>query len=167
MLKELIFHEHYVIVRSITFLLFVWHCFCLYLWVMNKSLSIFFITLNLFGNTELGQMLKLPQLFAHFKEHRKINSHLNVAQFLSMHYAGDNNAASDDNEDKKLPCHDPNQTCLSFILAFTPYFEPGINNMEYADGVSYGSRLLIHKSSEHFTNILKPPRIARMNCATS
>jgi hypothetical protein len=127
---------------------------------MHKMLAIFFIAINLFGNTEFGQISKLPQLFVHFNQHRKANAHLSFVQFLAMHFAGDDGTTADDNEDMKLPCHNPNHTCLSFVLAFTKYIEPGVSTINYEDGINYGSLLQNFKPGHYLVIILQPPRTA-------
>ena len=73
---------------------------------MRSLLIIVLINVHLFGNTELGQLIKLPQLITHYKKNHKNNPSLNFFQFLVMHYAGDDGTTADDNEDRQLPCHD-------------------------------------------------------------
>ncbi len=126
---------------------------------MHKGLSIFFISLNLFGNTKPGQIFNISQWKTRFKENRITICDKDFSKFPSMYQLGDENYLLNDNGNKKIFYHNSNQNSLSFVLVFAPCFDPAINNMEYVDSFFYGKQVMTHKPSEHFTNILKPPRI--------
>jgi hypothetical protein len=54
-------------------------------------------------NTYFKEVFKLPMLVSHFIEHSKLDSHISVIQFLSMHYWGEDIDDDDDEKDMKLP----------------------------------------------------------------
>ena len=56
---------------------------------MRKKLAILLISLHLLGNTEAGQVFKVPQLLEHYSQHKKENQSLGFIDFFVMHYGGD------------------------------------------------------------------------------
>ena len=127
---------------------------------MRSLLIIVLINVHLFGNTGLGQLIKLPQLITHYKKNHKNNPSLNFFQFLVMHYAGDDGTTADDNEDRQLPCHDYHHSGIFFVLAPVKNIEPCSDLLVYSKKVIYASHLLTYNSSEHIFSFLQPPRIA-------
>ena len=125
---------------------------------MRKSLLIILISVHLFGNTELGQLIKLPQLFTHYHKHHKDNPSVNFFQFLVMHYAGDDGTSTDDNEDMQLPCHDYNHTGIFLVFAPVSNMEPSLEKVLYSNKIVYGGGLLSYNPSEHIFSFLQPPR---------
>ena len=126
-----------------------------------RNLSIIaLISVHLFGNTELGQLFKLPQLITHYKKHHESNPSVNFFQFLVMHYAGDDGTSADDNDDMQLPCHDYHHTCIFSVFAQASNFESGLDPAFYSNQVVYGGRLLTYNPSEHIFSFLQPPRNA-------
>jgi hypothetical protein len=111
------------------------------------------------GNTELGQLIKLPQLFRHYHQHHKDNPSVNFFKFLVMHYAGEDGTTADDSDDMQLPCHDYQHTGIFFVFAPVSNMEPGPGNELCSDEVVYGGRLITYNPSEHIFSFLQPPRI--------
>lgn len=71
---------------------------------MKKFLLLFFSASLLFGSTELHEVLKLPFLLAHFREHRSETPLLTIMEFLRIHYtSGQHPDDNDDKSDKQLP----------------------------------------------------------------
>lgn len=61
------------------------------------------------GNTELGQLLKLPNLFSHYLQHHSINPDVGFIDFIVMHYIiDDDGSLADNQEDDQLPFHNFN-----------------------------------------------------------
>ncbi len=67
---------------------------------MSRIIAIIFLSLHLLTNTELCQLVKIPVLLSHFKEHKAENNHLTLLGFLQMHYFNGN---PHDNTDMELP----------------------------------------------------------------
>lgn len=53
---------------------------------MRKTAAILMMLVFLNSCTELHQLLKLPVLVEHYKEHRSANPSLSFSQFLKIHY---------------------------------------------------------------------------------
>jgi hypothetical protein len=126
---------------------------------MRKNLAIVLISIHLVGNTELGQLFKLPQLLSHFFQHQRINPDLRFFDFIVMHYAGDDGTKADDDFDKQLPCHNSNHNTINVV--FSPMIKelPAVDfnfwpNREYSDLLQKGT------SSKHVLLILQPPKHA-------
>lgn len=125
---------------------------------MRKILVIALITVHLFGNTELNQLFKIPNLITHYFQHHRQDPSVSFYKFLEMHYGGDDGTKADDSEDSKLPCH---SFCHSFSISFTPLLKNALQdegitadkNKEYSNHLDNGN------PSEHVLLILQPPRI--------
>jgi hypothetical protein len=126
---------------------------------MKKILVILMLSIHLFGNTELSQVFKLPQLITHYFQHNRIDPDINFLEFLAMHYGGDDGTNADDTEDSKLPCHNPNSHSLSgSYTAFLKVSFPS-DDINFDETRTFGSRLQTGKPSEHVLLILQPPRV--------
>ncbi len=70
---------------------------------MNKVVAIFLITVFLCANTSIGQLLKIPNLFEHYKEYKKEVSHksTSLTQFIIIHYS--KNTDNNKKEHQNLP----------------------------------------------------------------
>lgn len=126
---------------------------------MRRNLAILLISVHLIGNTELGQLFKLPQLMDHFFQHERLNPHLNFFEFIVMHYAGTDGTKSDDDFDKQLPCHNTDHNTLSVV------YSPMVKEIPAADFNSwpnreYFDRLQTGTSCKHVLLFLQPPRQA-------
>jgi hypothetical protein len=126
---------------------------------MSKKLAIFLISIHLAGNTELGQLFKLPQLVNHFFQHQRLNPNLGFFQFIAMHYAGDDGTKADDDWDKQLPCHSKDHNTTT--ITYSPMVKemPATTQIFTKDN-EYSDRLQTGTSSKHVLLILQPPRLA-------
>ncbi len=126
---------------------------------MRKLLTIILISLHLVGNTEVGQLFKLPQLVNHFFQHHRLNPDLGFFEFIAMHYGGDDGTKADDDFDKQLPCHNSDHTTLH--VAYSPMVkEFPAADFNYWPNKEYSDRLQSGTSSKHVLLILQPPRQA-------
>jgi hypothetical protein len=126
---------------------------------MRKSLAILLISVHLIGNTELGQLFKLPQLVHHYFQHERLNPGLGFFEFIVMHYAGDDGTKADDDFDKQLPCHNSGHNTINIV------YSPMVKELPAADfndwpGKEYSDRLQTGTSSKHVLVILQPPRLS-------
>jgi hypothetical protein len=92
---------------------------------LKKITAIFFFTLYLFSTTETHQLLKLPVVFQHFKEHKKEDKNITLLQFLAMHYLHGSPKDKDYERDMQLPFKTSGD-CLSSVV---PAFVPSINEI--------------------------------------
>ena len=126
---------------------------------MRKNLAILLISIHLIGNTEMGQLFKLPQLVNHFFQHERLNPGLNFFEFITMHYAGDDGTKADDDIDDQLPCHNKDHSTINIA------YSPMVKELPAADFIfwpnkEYNDRLQTGTSSKHVLLILQPPRQA-------
>lgn len=70
---------------------------------MRKIITISFLAVYLFGNTEIGQLVNLPKLVSHYNLHHQLNADVGFTDFVAMHYFGDDGITVDDEEDNQLP----------------------------------------------------------------
>jgi hypothetical protein len=125
---------------------------------MRKILAILLISIHLTGNTEVGQLFRLPQLVAHFFQHHRQDPSISFFDFVAMHYAGDDGTTADDDIDSQLPCHNPNHNTIA--VAYSPMVKE-IASIEVSvhETKVYNSRLLNGVTSKHVLLILQPPRL--------
>ena len=108
---------------------------------MRKPLAILLISVHLVGNTEAGQLFKLPQLLSHFFQHHQLDTSINFFDFIAMHYGGNDGTTADD---------DVYSPMVKVILPIE--FSSWETN-------EYNSRLQTGTSSKHVLLILQPPRL--------
>ncbi|MBI5856426.1 MAG: hypothetical protein HZB42_02150 [Sphingobacteriales bacterium] len=124
---------------------------------MSKKLTILLLGIHLMGNTEMGQLLKFPQLVHHYFQHRHLNPDLNFIGFIVMHYAGDDGTKDDDDYDRQLPCHNVNQSTVS--IAYSPMVnETQLFEESFFSQNEYCENMLSEISPKHVLLILQPPR---------
>ncbi len=76
----------------------------------------------LLSATEAHQLLKLPVIFEHYKEHQKEDGHLSMVVFLVMHYMHSSPADKDYDRDMQLPFKTQDDCISSISPAFVPVF---------------------------------------------
>jgi len=125
---------------------------------MRKILAILLISVHLAGNTEAGQLLKLPQLVTHYNQHHQQDPAVDFIDFIVMHYAGDDGTTADDEMDNQLPCH--NRTNHTIAVVYSPMVKE-LPSVDFSCCISkvFNSRLLTGVSSKHVSLILQPPRL--------
>jgi hypothetical protein len=120
------------------------------------SLIIILIAIHLFGNTELGQLFRLPKLVSHYFQHRELDPTVTFIDFLVMHYGGDDGTSADDDMDSQLPYHHVGFHCLfGTLYPLAQYF---FSMKPVGDIPGYGSQLLSGNPSKHVLLFLQPPR---------
>lgn len=123
---------------------------------MRKKLAILLISLHLFGNTEAGQVFKLPQLFTHYTEHKQLDHSLGFIEFLLMHYGGDDGTDTDNDQDQQLPCHNIHHTTV--CIAYSPMTKAmPINDIYLWETRSYRSLLSGPMPDLPLPVLLQPP----------
>ena len=124
---------------------------------MKKALVIFLVCVHLIGNTEAGQLLRLPELITHYFQHHRQNEGISFLEFIAMHYGGDDGTSADDDFDSKLPCHNINQSTLA--VSYTTMLKEIIPAAHYQEfQIQYNSSLSFHFPAKHDLLILQPPR---------
>lgn len=108
--------------------------------------------------SEAHQLLKIPVLMQHYKEHKKENPRISFMAFLKMHYSGIFVVDSDYSRDNQLPFRTAD--CLSFTVNFD--FPP---QQEWKPEISecckeYGSPNERQMPFIPLSDIFQPPRFA-------
>jgi hypothetical protein len=133
---------------------------------VRNILSISLFIICLFGNTEFGQVVSVPELMKQYYQHHSANTHVNFIQFLAMHYPGDDGITPGDDEGSKLPFK---QIQPFNFISFERPAEQGLQQL---------NRLVfIKKTYCFFTNhyeqknplqiLLQPPRFVSCNNSTN
>ena len=80
------------------------------------------MSLYLLGATEAYQLLKLPNLIAHYQTHQQITKGISFSKFIDMHYFSVQTYDSDFQQDMELPFKSSNRTIslLNFVSVFAP-----------------------------------------------
>ena len=126
---------------------------------MKKVIVIFLTSLYLLGATEAYQLLKVPNLFEHYKTHQQFESGLSFSKFIHMHYFQTQTFDSDYQQDMELPFKSSNRTVslLNFVTLFAP-------KISIATAVLFADpKVYLHfdddkNLSMNHGNIFQPPR---------
>jgi hypothetical protein len=70
---------------------------------VKRIAALIILGVYLLSATAFSEVLKLPFLLKHFKEHQASDPAMGIADFLSMHYFHDDGNDSDNEEERKLP----------------------------------------------------------------
>lgn len=127
---------------------------------MRKIFTISLISIHLLGTTELGQLVRVPELLTHFFQHHRQNPTINFFEFIAMHYSGgDDGTTADDDIDSKLPYHNINNNTIT--IAYSPMVKTNSSiTFNLRKTKEYNSFILSNCSSTFVSLILQPPRQA-------
>lgn len=126
---------------------------------MRKILVISIISVHLFGNTEISQLLRLPNLITHYFEHHRQNPGINFFQVLTMHYGGNDGTHADDHKDSTLPCHNVHHNSLS-VVSLQIQDVPSLEIVKHYNAKEYGISLLRYFPKDHVFSFFQPPKTA-------
>jgi hypothetical protein len=126
--------------------------------MVKKGMLYILFMLLIAESTGLFQLVKLPALYEHFREHQHINPEVNFLTFLSMHYLGDDNNDDDDERDMQLPFkkNDVNASLLLYwhqtkVIVATPREWPIENH--------FGRERVEFYFNPAGQSLFRPPRI--------
>ncbi len=126
-----------------------------------KRLLIYILVIQLAtGHNAFVELLRLPSLIEHFKEHRTENSTLSISQFLYLHYADEQHHDAD-TKHENLPMH-----CHGHFTLINAFFVEDIRYFSFLKNTTtplffekknlfFFSKNLI---SSYLFSILQPPR---------
>ena len=124
---------------------------------MNKLVTFFLITVFLCANTSIGELLKVPNLIEHYKQHIQEASNVGVkfVDFLKEHYS--KNSENDLEEHQNLPFKTFDHA--SNVLIVFPISQFQLENKNVA--IVSNKRFVYKNSSKSnlFTSIWLPPKI--------
>ena len=126
---------------------------------MKKIIAIFLITIFLCANTSIGQLLKVPNLLEHYKEHQISlgNNTISFVHFLKLHYSKKfQNNQEEDHQNLPFKTFD-NVTSVLFTISFNDIQIQLIKSIitckqKFFYNKSFKSKLVI--------SIWMPPKIA-------
>ncbi|MEZ4788098.1 MAG: hypothetical protein R2790_09550 [Flavobacterium haoranii] len=125
---------------------------------MKKIIAIFLITIFLCANTSIGQLLKVPNLLEHYKEHQKkvATSSISFVQFLKLHYSKKFENNQEEHQNLPFKTFD-NVTSVLFTISFNDIQIQLIKTL-----ITYKKKFFYNKSfkSKLITSIWLPPKIA-------
>ncbi|WP_294273662.1 hypothetical protein [uncultured Chryseobacterium sp.] len=125
---------------------------------MRKLVSIVLLTLYLFSTTELCQLLKIPVLIEHYREHKRLNPEMTVTAFLRTHY--DHPVKDGDyGKDRKLPFVVHSNP---LILVFTVQPYTGLELRHHSFKVAKSVQIPVYNEDfcrqEFLNSIWEPPK---------
>lgn len=126
---------------------------------MKRVFTILFLSVYLFSSTELNQLLKLPILHEHFKEHHAENNSLSMFDFIIMHYSSNDTNKSDQDEDMKLPFKSPDSCFSASIIAFIPQPIEFVQRTVFLENEPINNYTYIEFSSSYLSSIWQPPKL--------
>jgi hypothetical protein len=92
---------------------------------VKKTTAILFFFFYLFSTTEIYQLLKMPVVFQHFREHQQENKSISFLVFLDMHYMHGSPMDDDYERDMQLPF----KTSENYFSSVSPAFIPEYNQI--------------------------------------
>lgn len=125
---------------------------------MNKLIALFLISVFMCANTSVGQLLKIPNLFEHYQEHKNstVASSLSFVDFIKLHYSENSDHNHDSHQD--LPFKTIESTSnLIFLISFET-IKIQITNFYLGSKRHFFYKDLVESSP--LTSIWLPPKIA-------
>jgi hypothetical protein len=126
---------------------------------VKRFSAILLLSVTLFTQTELHQLLKLPVLVQHFIEHRAENKDISIADFIILHYFSGNPRDKDYERDMQLPFKTSDCTALAAV-AVIPSQPVSIIQPEAVINTSYPA---INNNCSHCSrtsDIWQPPKFS-------
>lgn len=127
---------------------------------MLKNFSvILLLSVTLFSQTELHQLVKLPALIRHFIEHRAVKKTMSLKDFIVMHYLNGDTKDDDYDKDMQLPFKTA-QCAASTALDIIP--APPFLALQPVVFINRSYPSLPHNSMRfnHTADIWQPPKIS-------
>jgi hypothetical protein len=126
---------------------------------MRQIIAIALLSLYLFTSTDFSELLKLPQLAQHFKEHQE-ESEVNFSEFVYQHYTKGDVPDADREQDMKLPYKSIDFThVITFTVVPTVTSIEFIKTIDFKELKSPSSFYTFPFSSATFSSIWQPPKI--------
>lgn len=100
--------------------------------------------------------MRMPVLFEHFSEHKKLVGEISIWEFLVMHY---NTSVPHDADDNKLPFKDPDHSFISSTLAVPPPNKIILSEDGEIINITHVSSYQETFFTSHFSDIFQPPKI--------
>jgi hypothetical protein len=126
---------------------------------MKKLLAISFLFMYMFSATEVKQLLKIPLIFQHFKEHSSENKAISFLQFMGMHYLHGSPLDKDYSRDMQLPFKTSNDYISCITSGFLPFaVQFSIDRQTRIPEMEKFMNEVHFISSSYLANIWQPPK---------
>jgi hypothetical protein len=125
---------------------------------VKRLFSIFLLITYLFSATVFGELLKIPILIDHYKEHKAANVDMDIFDFFYLHYASKKNIDADYQKDLKLPFKSNSESTMQLYSCIEPYTVLLINNIYYIDKITPKAFYQNFHTNYYFGGIWQPPR---------
>lgn len=108
--------------------------------------------------TPVNEFFKMTELIEHYSEHKHLDRHISIFDYLAMHYTQGDGQYPDHDRDMQLPFKQYNGTSLVFI------FFPPSQGVVAQDPLftAHEKKIPLYKSpfhsAESLSNIWQPPR---------
>ncbi|MGV9003671.1 hypothetical protein [Flavobacterium sp.] len=127
---------------------------------MRQLLAIALLSLYVFTSTECHELLKLPQLVNHFKEHQQDQEEITLWTFLCEHYAHGDVFDNDRDKDMKLPYKSMDCSHAISFTVIPPIISIPLPKTTDFQGLKtpisfYSSQF----PSDNYSSIWQPPKI--------
>jgi hypothetical protein len=125
---------------------------------MNKLIAIILLTIFLCAYTSIGQLLKVPNLIEHYKEHQNevSNNSISFVQFIKAHYSKNSEHNKDEHEDLPFKTVEHTTNVLfTFLFVNFKFIEKPVF-IELKPAFFYKDSF----KSNLFTSIWLPPKIS-------
>ena len=126
---------------------------------MKRVFFLTFMSIYLLGNVEFAQLLRLPMIFVHYKNHLADNEKLDFVYFLSSHYdeVGDG-IVSDNQEEDQMPFMQVNNHRTT--ICFVSFLKLKIASpLVKISKTNYSTFTLPYIPDVHSHSLLRPPII--------
>lgn len=121
---------------------------------MKQLLTISLLVLYINSYTEFHEILRLPLLVQHYKEHKLLVEDLSFWEFLVMHYKTD---VAHDDQDNTLPFKDKAHSCTVQALSL-PFQKIVLRETTPLTEVHHSSIYYEVFIAMHLSDIFQPPR---------
>jgi hypothetical protein len=127
---------------------------------MRQFTAIALLSLYLFTSTDFSELLKIPQLAQHFKEHQEEEEGITFSEFVFNHYTKGDVYDADRDQDMKLPYKSIDFThAVSFTVIPTIISIDFLKTTDFEELKSPINFYTARFSSENFSSIWQPPKI--------
>ncbi|HQQ93751.1 MAG TPA: hypothetical protein PLQ93_04290 [Bacteroidia bacterium] len=109
--------------------------------------------------TELHELVKLPLLAQHYREHCEKNASLSFWDFLCVHYTQENGRDDDQDRDASLPFKSYDGCMSSLSVAIQQQHGPNINHHFFSTGEeAFADQPVSYLPTSYLSSIWQPPR---------
>ena len=122
---------------------------------MRKLIAIFFLAVFSFSFSEARQLLKMPNLVQHYRDHMA-RGYKSFAGFLKQHYLISHKDDGDKEKDDNLPFKSTEVNTITSVTFPTPIEGIKPQRLVIARGFLYNPSSIL---TEHYSSVFHPPRI--------